>query len=353
MLGAESPGNAHLFVIFLALGLLFDFVRGFHEPACVLSPVIYTRALSLGWAVLSAGILTLALTFLLPLHPPTIMVGIIDPAVSTHAVLASGLLAAIAWNLVSWGLRLPAVTSHALIGGLLGAGLAAGGPEKVRWIALGRPLLQLVLSFSLCLGIGALLARCFPRSRSARSPSSSAAKIFRILLLAPAGLHFLLNEGAAGTRTTAVFVLLLVTEGYIDPRSTPISFLSAEASWIFSIAALGISATYLGALTGGRRIIRTLGSRITRLRPVDGFVATMTSFTFLLFGRLPIPVATTPSVAGAIAGAGTVRGRSAVRWSVPISMGLAWVLAIPVAGVFGFVCHQGFRVLFASLGQPR
>jgi inorganic phosphate transporter, PiT family len=347
---ADHQGDAFLFVILLGLGILFDFVRGFHEPACVLSPLIYTRALSLGLALPFALLSTLVIAFFLPVIPT--LGTILDPAVNGYAVLAAALSAAIAWNLVSWGLRLPVVTSHALVGGFVGAGIAAGGSSAVRWVALQKPFLGIVLSLSLCLGLGALLALCFSGLRS-RSPSSRGARVFRALQLVPVGLYFFLNEGALPTKTTAILVLLLVTRGYVEPRVAPISFLDPRFTWIFLVAVLSYSIMYLGTLSGGRRIIRTMGSRIARLRPVDGFVAATTSFLFIFVARFFVPFATTPSIAGAIVGSRAVKGLPAVRWSVPLFMCLAWALTIPAAAALGFVFHSGFRALFESLGFPR
>ena len=306
-------------LVFVAL--LFDYVNGFHDAANSIATVVSTRVLTPGKAVIWAAFFNFVAAFTFGTAvATTIGAGMIDKDVVTLAVILSGLVGAISWDLITWYFGLPTSSSHALIGGYAGAAVAkagfvaiipAGWTKTLVFIFLS-PLIGLVAGFGLMLGILWL----FRRMRPSRVDNS-----FRKLQLLSAAF-FSLNHGANDAqKTMGIIASILLASGYIDRFYIPF--------WVILAAHAAIA---LGTLAGGWRIIHTMGAKITKLQPVGGFAAeTGAALSLLIATHYGVPVSTTHAITGSIVGVGAVRRVSAVRWGVARQIVWAWVLTIPCA----------------------
>ena len=306
-------------LVFVAL--LFDYVNGFHDAANSIATVVSTRVLTPGKAVIWAAFFNFVAAFTFGTAvATTIGAGMIDRNVVTLAVILSGLIGAISWDLITWYFGLPTSSSHALIGGYAGAAVAKAGfvaiipsgwTKTLVFIFLS-PLIGLVAGFSLMLAIFWLFRRVRP---------SRVDKSFRRLQLLSAAF-FSLNHGANDAqKTMGIIASILLAAGYIDRFYIPF--------WVIISAHAAIA---LGTLAGGWRIIHTMGAKITKLQPVGGFAAeTGAALSLLIATHYGVPVSTTHAITGSIVGVGAVRRVSAVRWGVARQIVWAWVLTIPCA----------------------
>ncbi len=306
----------------IAVALLFDFLNGLHDAANSIATIVSTRVLRPQYAVLWAAFFNFVAFLVFGLHVAnTIGTGIIDADVISPAVVFAALVGAIVWNLVTWGFGIPSSSSHALIGGLLGAGVAKAGIGAVVWSGLSMTLLAIVLSpavgFLLALVLVAVVTWA-----SARSTPFAVDRAFRIFQFFSASLYSLGHGGNDAQKTMGIIAVLLYSQGY----------LGSEFSVPFWVVLSCQSAMALGTLLGGWRIVRTMGLRITRLTPMQGFCAetggAVTLFTATFLG---VPVSTTHTITGAIVGVGAARRVSAVRWNVASSIVYAWVITVPAA----------------------
>ncbi len=308
-------------VVFLVLvALVFDFLNGFHDAANSIATVVSTRVLKPHQAVMLAAFCNFAALFVFQLKvATTVGRGIIDPSIVDHYVIFGALSGAIVWNLITWYYGIPSSSSHALIGGLVGAAVAkggfwtliGGGLAKTVAFILVAPLLGMFLSSVLMLAVAWL----FVRSTPARVD-----KWFRRLQLVSASLYSLGHGGNDAQKTIGIIWMLLIAAGFASAdRPVPL--------WVVITCYAMIA---LGTMFGGWRIVRTMGQRITKLRPVGGFCAetggAMSLFLATAFG---IPVSTTHTIAGSIAGVGATQSVSAVRWGIAGSIVIAWILTIP------------------------
>ena len=309
-----------LFII--AVAFVFDFINGFHDSANSVATVVSTRVLRPLYAVGWAAFFNFAAVFIFGVHvATTIGKGIVQPQAVTTEVILAALVGAIAWDLLTWYLGLPTSSSHALIGGLAGAALVQSGAESLKLAGLVvissfiviSPMIGLVLGFAL----RTLVSRLFWHS----SPKATA-PYFRRLQLLSAALYSLGHGTNDAQKTMGIVAMLLYRN---DPAAFHIPW------WVIVLAYAAIS---LGTMAGGWRIIKTMGMRITKLEPVDGFCAEL-SAAASLFGTAAagIPVSTTHTITGAIVGVGSTRRLSAVRWGVTIGVVWAWVLTIPGAAL--------------------
>jgi PiT family inorganic phosphate transporter len=302
------------------VAFVFDFINGFHDAANSIATVVSTRVLRPTYAVVWAAFFNFAAFFLFGVHVAE-MVGskLVDPQVITNELILAALIGAVVWDLFTWYLGLPTSSSHALIGGLAGAAWVQSGIDalilpglvKVAAFIVLSPLIGLVLGFA----ARTVVSRLFWRT----SPTSTA-RHFRRLQLLSAALYSLGHGTNDAQKTMGIVAVLLFANGYLGSEfSVP--------TWVVLTAHAAIA---LGTMAGGWRIIRTMGMRITKLQPVDGFSAE-TSAAVALFAtaRAGIPVSTTHTITGAIVGVGSTRRLSAVRWGVTISVVWAWVLTIP------------------------
>jgi PiT family inorganic phosphate transporter len=302
------------------VALAFDFVNGFHDAANSIATVVSTRVLSPRWAVVWAAFFNFIAFLIFETHVAnTIGKGVVDPKVIDSAVVFAALAGAITWDLVTWWFGIPSSSSHALIGGLAGAAVAKAGAgvldtaglTKIGASILLSPLIGLALGFWLMAGVYWLFRNFTP----ARVDSW-----FRRGQLVSAALYSLGHGGNDAQKTMGIIAVLLYANGYLgDTFYVPL--------WVVLAchAAMG-----LGTLSGGWRIVRTMGLRITKLKPVGGFCAeTGGAATLFLATSLGIPVSTTHTITGAIVGVGSVLNASAVRWGVAGQIVWAWLLTIP------------------------
>jgi PiT family inorganic phosphate transporter len=265
----------------------------------------------------------------------TIGTGIIDPAIVDAQVIFAALVGAIVWNLVTWALGIPSSSSHALIGGLFGAGVAKAGLSAAVWSGLSKTVIAIVLSplvgFLLAMVLVAIVSWA-----SVRSTPFAVDRAFRILQFASASLYSLGHGGNDAQKTMGIIAVLLYSQGHLGSQFF-VPF------WVVITCQLAMA---LGTLMGGWRIVKTMGSKITRLTPMQGFCAE-TGGALTLFGAtwLGIPVSTTHTITGAIIGVGAARRLSAVRWSVANSIVIAWVVTIPASAVIAALSYAAIGLL--------
>ncbi len=314
-------------IIFLVItALLFDFLNGLHDAANSIATVVSTRVLSPKYAVAWAAFFnTIALVFFSTNVAKTIGTGIVDPTLVDTHVIFGALVGAIVWNVVTWALGIPSSSSHALIGGIAGAGIAKGGTDALvlsGFIKTGSaivlsPLIGLMLAMFLILVVSWLCRWSTPFAVDRR---------FRLLQFFSAAMYSLGHGGNDAQKTMGIIAVLLFSQGMIGPTfHVPI--------WVAVLCQVAMG---LGTLFGGWRIVKTMGSRITDMKQVDGFCANSAG-AVTLFGAtwLGIPVSTTHTITGAIIGVGAARSLSAVRWHVAGNIVVAWVITIPATAAIG------------------
>jgi PiT family inorganic phosphate transporter len=319
-------GSFYLIVGLIAVAIFFDFLNGLHDAANSIATVVSTRVLSPGIAVIWAAFFNFIAFLFFGVHvAQTIGTGLIQPDVVSWQVIFGALMGAIAWNLITWWGGIPSSSSHALIGGLVGAGIAKGGTGavvlpgilKTAGAIVWSPLLGLVLALLLWLIVVWLFRRFTPYAVD---------KHFRILQLGSAALYSIGHGGNDAQKTMGIIAVLLFADG----------MLGEEFYVPFWVVITCYAALAFGTLIGGWRIVKTMGSKITRLRPVQGFCAeTAGAATLYLATSLGVPVSTTHTITGAIVGVGTARRVSAVRWGVAGSILIAWVVTLPAAALIG------------------
>jgi PiT family inorganic phosphate transporter len=315
-------------VVFLVLvALAFDFMNGFHDAANSIATVVSTRVLRPQWAVAWAAFFNLlAFAVFGVAVAATVGKGIINPAVVDHYVIFGGLVGAIAWNVITWYYGIPSSSSHALIGGLAGAAIAKGGLGTL--IASGflktaaaivlSPMFGFVLGIALMIGVSWIVRRQTPRRVD---------RWFRRLQLVSAALYSLGHGGNDAQKTMGVIWMLLIAADMTTRDHLPL--------WV-ALACYGTIA--LGTLFGGWRIVKTMGQKITPLKPVGGFCAeTSGAITLFLATALGVPVSTTHTITGSIVGVGSARKFSAVRWGVAGRIVWAWVFTIPCSALIAAV----------------
>lgn len=311
----------------IAIALTFDYINGFHDAANSIATVVSTRVLSPGQAVIWAAVFNFIAAFGFGTAvAKTIGSGMIDVSVLTFGIIFSGLIGAIVWDLLTWWWGLPTSSSHALIGGYAGAAIAQAGFGVIIPSGWTKTLIFIVLSPLIGLLAGLLLMVAIYWIFQ-KTPPYRVDHWFRKLQLVSAAL-FSLNHGANDAqKTMGIIAGVLFTAGYIKVFDIPF--------WVVLAAHAAIG---LGTLAGGWRIIHTMGSKITRLRPVHGFAAeTGAALSIFMATQLGVPVSTTHAITGAIVGVGTTRRLSAVRWGVAGQIVWAWVLTIPGAALIGAV----------------
>ncbi len=308
----------------IAVALLFDFLNGLHDAANSIATIVSTRVLRPQYAVLWAAFFNFVAFLVFGLHVAnTIGTGIIEADAINAQVIFAALIGAIVWNLVTWALGIPSSSSHALIGGLLGGGIAKAGLTVVVWSGLSKTLVAIVLSplvgFLLALVLVAIVSWA-----SVRSTPFAVDRAFRTLQFFSASLYSLGHGGNDAQKTMGIIAVLLYSQGY----------LGSEFSVPFWVVLACQAAMALGTLLGGWRIVRTMGLRITKLSPMQGFCAeTGGAITLFAATFLGVPVSTTHTITGAIVGVGAARRVSAVRWNVASSIVYAWVITVPASAL--------------------
>lgn len=319
-----------LLVALIGIALLFDFLNGLHDAANSIATIVSTRVLRPQYAVAWAAFFNFIAFLFFGLHvAETIGKGIISAAVIDPQVIFGALMGAISWNLITWAFGIPSSSSHALIGGLLGAGISKAGLSGIVWSGVIKTTAAIFMSPT----IGLLLALTLVLLTSwmfMRSSPLAADRRFRKMQFVSASLYSLGHGGNDAQKTMGIIAVLLYSQGMLG-ETFNVPF------WVVITcqAAMG-----LGTLFGGWRIVHTMGSKITRLTPAQGFCAE-TGGAITLFGAtyLGIPVSTTHTITGAIVGVGASRRLSAVRWNVASSILVAWVVTLPAAGIIGAIFY--------------
>ncbi|MBN1483163.1 MAG: inorganic phosphate transporter [Chloroflexia bacterium] len=322
-------GNDIAFLVLLVVALVYDFLNGFHDSGNIVSTMVVSGAMEPGPALWLAALGEFAGPFLFGVAvATTIGADLVDPQAITVLTIAAALLGAIAWNVFTWVLRLPSSSSHALVGGILGAVAVSTGLDSIQQAGLQKVLLALLLSPLVGLGVSYLLLRLVRGLAWLFGATPRINRFFRWAQI-PASLALALSHGTNdGQKTMGVITMGLVAAGWQQEFLVP--------TWVIALSAVTIA---LGTLSGGMRIARTLGTRIYRIRPLHGFSAQVTATsTILVAALLGGPVSTTQVVSSAITGAGAAERLSKVRWGVFGEILLTWLLTIPAAALVSAAC---------------
>jgi PiT family inorganic phosphate transporter len=337
-----------LVILIIAIALVFDFINGFHDAANSIATIVATRVLTPFQAVVWAAFFNFAAAFLFgSAVAKSVAEGFIDIHLATPYVLMAALSGAIIWDLITWWLGLPTSSSHALIGGLAGAAMAHIGLERGfhhsfeamnfgptgKWpftlkMIIGAPLIGMMAAFFLMIAVYWLFRGSSP---------SRMDKYFRKLQLLSAAAFSLAHGSNDAQKTAGIIAGVLFTGKFIPELKVP--------SWVLMAS---YSAIALGTLSGGWRIVRTMGGRLTRLKPRSGFCAeTGAALSVLISSHLGVPVSSTHAIAGAIAGVGSIQRMKAVRWGIATNIVWAWVMTIPAAAILAWI---SFLLLHATIG---
>jgi len=327
-----------LIVVTFVAALAFDYVNGFHDAANSIATVVTTRVLSPRLAVAWAAFFNFVAVFVLGTGVAmTVGKGVVNPESITVPVIFCALMGAIIWNVLTWWLGLPSSSSHALIGGLAGSVIAFKGPQllnmgMILFIAsfiVISPLIGMILGM-----INQAVVFLLVRNRTPRAVN----RTFRRLQLVSAAIYSISHGTNDAQKTIGILFALLVAGGQLPPEAKNIPY------WIIFVSYAVIAA---GTLAGGVRIIRTMGSKLTKLDPMHGFCAeTGGGVTILAVSHLGIPVSTTHTITGAIAGVGMTSGYKSVRWLVAARILWAWILTIPVAGILAALFYLVYSAIF-------
>jgi PiT family inorganic phosphate transporter len=324
-----------ILILVVVISLVFDFINGFHDTANAVATVIATRVLTPQLAILMSGTLNFCGAMIATHVASTISKGIINPDLATQPLVLAAVVGAIVWNLITWFFGIPSSSSHALIGGLVGAGIAHGGMQLVLWKGVWQkvaiPLLvSPIAGFILGLIVMTIITTFFANS----NPKSVGTPFKRLQLLSSAAVS--LSHGQNdGQKSMGIITLALITNHFLPSKADP-------PLWVMICCALAMG---LGTSAGGYRIIHTMGHRIFRLEPVQGFAAEATAATVILTAsNLGAPVSTTHVVAGSVFGVGASRRLSAVRWQVALNMVVAWVITLPASAAVAALTYYVLRI---------
>jgi len=324
--------------LLVALAIAFDFMNGFHDAANSIATVVSTGVLKPQQAIVFAAFFNVLAIVVFHLNvAATVGKGIVDAGVVDHHVVFGALIGAIFWNVVTWWYGIPSSSSHALIGGIVGATVAKAGPSALILTGIGKTVVFIFLSPLLGFLLGSLLmvvvANAFRRVSPLRVDN-----LFRRAQLVSAGLYSLGHGGNDAQKTIGIIWMLLIATGYAGAAD------KLPPTWTIWACYLAIG---LGTMFGGWRIVKTMGQKITKLKPVGGFCAeTGGAITLFLATALGVPVSTTHTITGAIVGVGSVRRASAVRWGVAGNIVWAWVFTIPAAALVAAIFYWVGLALF-------
>jgi phosphate/sulfate permease len=327
-----------LLIAVIAVALVFDYTNGFHDAANAVATSISTRAVPPNAALLGAALLNLIGALVSTHVAATIASGIVETQAVSSPVLLGGLVGAIAWNLLTWWWAVPSSSSHCLIGGVAGAVLATAGRDFVKWSGLVNKVLiptlvAPLIGFSVGIAIMVALLWIFRNSNPQRVQ-----RRFRLAQLASASVMAFSHGSNDAQKTMGVITLALFAAGAIPAPEVPL--------WVKIASAVTIA---LGTYAGGKRIIRTLGMRLVKLTPAQGFAAeTAASAVLLGTAHFGFPISTTHVITTSVMGVGATERASAVKWGLSIDIFVAWVVTLPAAGVIGALCALAARAIFAG-----
>jgi PiT family inorganic phosphate transporter len=333
-----------LIVFIIGIALVFDFTNGFHDSANSISTVVSTKVLSPRNAVAFAAFFNFIAAFGFGVAVASTISKIVElnyvPIGIIPYIVLGALIGATSWNLITWFFGLPTSSSHALIGGLTGSGISAAGLVAIKWSTVGQVALFMVISPVIGLVCGFLfMAAILNITKNANKQTTETH--FKHLQLCSAAAYSFSHGTNDAQKTMGIIVPLLFSIGYFgaaaDPNHLPVPI------WVILIAHAAIA---LGTLSGGWRIVKTMGYKITKLRPVQGFAAeTAGASTIIGASILGIPVSTTHIICTSIMGVGTTMGASTVKWGVARTIMWAWILTIPISALIGFVAFAVIRVV--------
>jgi inorganic phosphate transporter, PiT family len=333
-----SQASLWIVVVLVLVALAFDFMNGFHDAANSIATVVSTGVLKPQQAVAMAAFFNFVALFVFHLNvATTVGKGIVDQGIIDHYVVFGALIGAISWNIITWYYGIPSSSSHALIGGIIGASVAKAGT----WALIPAGILKVVAFIFISPLIGFVLGSLLLLAISwifCRSTPSKVDRLFRRLQLVSSSLYSLGHGGNDAQKTIGIIWMLLIATGYIGVND-------AVPAWVVISCYVTIAA---GTMFGGWRIVKTMGQRITKIRPVGGFCAELSgSISLFIATGLGIPVSTTHTITGSIVGVGATQNVSAVRWGVAGNLLWAWILTIPCSAfVAGLAWYVG-RLLLA------
>lgn len=328
------PESYLLLIAVILLAVVFDFINGFHDTANAIATSVSTRVLSPRAAITMAAFLNFLGALAGTAVATTVGKGLVDPAVVTQATVASALLSAIAWNLITWRLGLPTSSSHALIASLVGAGVATGGTRVLIWDGLQKVLLALILSPVAGLAFGFLLMLTIFWVFHRATPATVRGAFRHLQVLSAAYMAYS-HGGNDAQKSMGIITMALVNYYSLTVFYVPV--------WVIVLCATAMA---LGTAAGGWRIIRTMGTRIVKLEPVHGFAAESSAGTIIeIASHFGLPLSTTHVISSTIMGVGATRRLSAVRWGIAGSIVLAWVLTLPACGAMGWAISKAFGAL--------
>jgi PiT family inorganic phosphate transporter len=323
-------------IVIITIALVFDYINGFHDAANSIATIVSTRVLSPRAAVAWAAFFNFVAFVIFPLHvATTIGKGIVDPHVVDNQVVMAALVGGVAWNLITWWYGIPSSSSHALMGGLIGAGLCKGGTGVLGWAKIGQtaafiilsPIIGMVVGGALLVAVAWLLRRQTP---------GRVDRWFRRLQFLSAALFSLGHGGNDAQKTMGIIAVLLYSNGYLG-QTFFVPF------WVVLVCHVAMG---LGTLSGGWRIVRTMGMKLTHLKPVQGFCAETGGASMLFLATaLGVPVSTTHTITGAIVGVGWVNRPKSVNWGVAFKIVWAWLLTIQSAALIAAASYVALHAL--------
>src|SRR5437899_2956635 len=321
-------------IFIIAVALFFDYTNGFHDAANSIATVVSTRVLSPRIAVVWAAVFNFIAFLIFGTHVANTVGKTVNPMVVSEAVVFAGLIGAITWNLITWWLGLPTSSSHSLIGGFAGAGIAKAGFHVLNADSIKKTTLFIFVSpaVGMVLGFIVMLAMLwiFRKARPSRVDGG-----FRKMQLVSAAAYSLGHGGNDAQKTMGIIAALLVGARYMHLKP------NGDLPIVLWIVLAAHTAIALGTLSGGWRIVKTLGTKITKLKPVGGFSAETAAATYLFLAtHYGIPVSTTHTITGAIVGVGSTQRLSAVRWGVARRIVWAWIVTIPAAALIAAACYR-------------
>ena len=324
--------------LLVVLAVAFDFMNGFHDAANSIATVVSTGVLKPQQAIVFAAFFNVVAIFVFHLSvAATIGKGIVMPGVVDHHVVFGALIGAVFWNFVTWWRGIPSSSSHALIGGIVGAVIAKAGASALIASGVWKTVLFIFVSPVLGFLLGALLMVLVANVFRQASPLK-VDNLFRRLQLVSAGLYSLGHGGNDAQKAIGIIWMLLIASGYASATA------AMPPGWVIWCCYIAIG---FGTMFGGWRIVKTMGQRITKLKPVGGFCAeTGGAITLFLATALGIPVSTTHTITGAIVGVGSVRRAATVRWGLAGNIVWAWILTIPAAALVAALCYALSFLLF-------
>jgi PiT family inorganic phosphate transporter len=322
----------------IALALVFDYINGMHDSANAIATVVSTRVLSPRNAIILSAVLNFGGAFLSTAVAKTIGKGIVDPHIVTNGIVAASLLSAICWNLLTWWYGIPSSSSHALIGGIIGATVSHHGFHALNAEGIGKIIKSLLIS-PLAGFAGGVIIMIAIMWMFHKSPAGKVNRWFKHLQLVSASFMAFSHGSNDAQKAMGIITMALVGGGFLHPVGKDFNV----PTWVVFLCA---SAMALGTSAGGWRIIKTMGVKMIRLQPVHGFAAeTAASAVILTATHFGAPVSTTHVISSAIMGVGSAKRASAVRWEIAGQMAVAWVLTIPCTALLACLFGWGFKLL--------